>query len=195
VLKDARTLQRVTELGYVALRLPASRSRNFTEPDRTSNPLGLLSLAMAARGGVIDNLPASQLVAAGLSILQRCAPLARALYGKRSAILLPTGPLFLTAIAASDGRGALLLDPNAAAADIAAHIHDADVGAVFTMRALSRKIQAGLPMILLDCARRSAAAHIRGATVTIDLDSHAGCCSEVWRRRTTMTPACAAMRS
>jgi acyl-CoA synthetase (AMP-forming)/AMP-acid ligase II len=139
-----------------------------------SNPLGLLSLAMAARGGVIDNLPASQLVAAGLSILQRCAPLARALYGKRSAILLPTSPLFLTALAASDGRGAVLMNPSDSATEISARLLHANVGAVFTIDALSGKIQAGLPTILLDAAPQHAVVRMPGREMTIDLGSHVG---------------------
>ena len=78
-----------------------------------SDPLALLPLALAAGGGRIgaaagDILDAQQLVAAGLTLLQRSAPLVRALSGKRSAILLPTSPQFLTALAASEGRGAVL---------------------------------------------------------------------------------------
>jgi hypothetical protein len=50
-----------------------------------SNPLGVLPLAMAAHGGTLDDIPSAQLVAAGLTLLQRSAPLVRALYGKRAA--------------------------------------------------------------------------------------------------------------
>ena len=56
-----------------------------------SNPLSLLPFAVGAHGGSIDRIPAAQLVAAGLTLLQRCGPLARDLYGKRAAVLLPTG--------------------------------------------------------------------------------------------------------
>ena len=65
----------------------------------------LLPLAAAAGGGFIDGLPATQLVAAGFTLLQRSARLVRALRGKRAALLLNNGPQFLTALAASDGHG------------------------------------------------------------------------------------------
>jgi hypothetical protein len=79
-----------------------------------TDPLALLPLALAAGGGRIgqagadatDDSEAQQLVAAGLTLLQRSAPLVRALSGRRSAILLPTSPAYLTALAASEGRGA-----------------------------------------------------------------------------------------
>ena len=51
-----------------------------------SNPLSVLPLAMAAHGGSLDDTRATQLVSAGLTLLQRSAPLARALYGKRAAL-------------------------------------------------------------------------------------------------------------
>src|SRR3954466_3523378 len=106
-----------------------------------TNPLALLPLAMAAGGGRIGALGATpvyeaqQLVAAGLTLLQRSAPLVRALSGKRSAILLPTSPHFLVALAASEGRGAVLINPLAAPAEIDFQLRDAGVGAVFTTSA------------------------------------------------------------
>src|SRR3954463_14178406 len=100
-----------------------------------SNPLALLPLALAARGGQVDQYEAQQLVAAGLTLLQRSAPLVRALSGKRSAILLPTSPHFLVALAASEGRGAVLINPLAAPAEIDFQLRDAGVGAVFTTSA------------------------------------------------------------
>jgi hypothetical protein len=42
-------------------------------------PLSLLPLALAAGGGRVDQYETQQLVAAGLTLLQRCAPLVRAL--------------------------------------------------------------------------------------------------------------------
>ena len=85
-----------------------------------SDPLALLPIALAAGNGRIgaagDELfDAQQLVAAGLTLLQRSAPLVRALSGKRAAILLPTAPQYLTALAASEGRGAVLVNPLASA--------------------------------------------------------------------------------
>ncbi|NUR34387.1 MAG: hypothetical protein HOQ30_10285, partial [Gemmatimonadaceae bacterium] len=67
-----------------------------------SDPLSLLPLALAAGGGRVNEHEAQQLVAAGLTLLQRSAPLVRALAGRRSAILLPTSSAILTALAASE---------------------------------------------------------------------------------------------
>jgi long-chain acyl-CoA synthetase len=139
-----------------------------------SNPLGVLPLALAAHGGSIDGRPASQLVAAGITLLQRCAPLARVLYGKRSGILLPTGCEFLIALAASDGRGAVLLNPLASPSELAHQLTDASVGAVFTLAALAAKVPEGIPLILLDDAPAMAAVHLQGTISTIDLGSHVG---------------------
>ena len=62
-----------------------------------TDPLSLLTLACAAAGGRVDDYEAAQLIAAGVTLLQRSAPLVRALSGRRSAILLPTSHAFLTA--------------------------------------------------------------------------------------------------
>jgi long-chain acyl-CoA synthetase len=147
-----------------------------------SNPLALLPLALAARGGRIgiagtepsSFLEAQQLVAAGLTLLQRSAPLVRVLSGRRSAILLPTAPAFLTALAASDGRGAVLVNPLAAPAEIAFQIRDADVGTVFTTSAFAPRLPADVPVVLLDDAPRTARVIASGATRDIDLGSHHG---------------------
>ena len=64
------------------------------------DPLSLTSIAIAAAGGSIDGDAASVHVAAGLTLLQRAAPLVRALSGRRAAIMLPTSPQFLVALAA-----------------------------------------------------------------------------------------------
>ena len=139
-----------------------------------SNPLSVLPYAVGARDGTVDGMPAAQLVAAGLTLLQRCAPLAKALYGRRAALLLPTGPQFLTALAASDGRGAVLLNPLASPSEIAHQLDDASVGAVFTIASLARKLPSSLPQVLLDDAPASAAFHDAGVVTTIDLGSHVG---------------------
>ncbi|MDZ7632393.1 MAG: AMP-binding protein [Gemmatimonadaceae bacterium] len=139
-----------------------------------SNPLSLLPLAMAAHGGTLDGIPASQLVAAGVTLLQRSAPLARALYGARAAVLLPTCPQFLVALAASDGRGAVLLNPLASPGELAQQLVDAGVGAVFTVAALADRLPPSLPHILLDDAPRQAALHQDGTISIIDLGTHVG---------------------
>jgi len=139
-----------------------------------SNPLSLLPFAIGAGRGGVDGVPAAQLVAAGLTLLQRCGPLARALYGRRAALLLPTGPAFLVGLAACDGRGAVLLNPLSSADEIAFQLHDANVGAVFTIASLAGKLPASIPQILLDDAPTHAALLREGVVSPIDLGSHAG---------------------
>jgi long-chain acyl-CoA synthetase len=139
-----------------------------------SEPLALVPLALAARDGRVDEHAARELVAAGITLLQRCPPLVRALSGKRAGILLPTSPAFVTALAASDGRGAVLINPLAAPAEVAYQIADADIGAVFTIGALVKKIPAGTPHVLLDEAPARARAVLAGETRDVDLGSHTG---------------------
>ena len=139
-----------------------------------SNPLALFPLAVAAGGGLVDGTEAQQLVAAGLTLLQRSAPLVRALSGRRSAILLPTSPAFFTALAASDGRGAVLINPMAAPAEIAFQCTDANVGAIFTSATFASRLPAGLPWVLLDDAPRTARVISGGSARDIDLGSHHG---------------------
>jgi long-chain acyl-CoA synthetase len=144
-----------------------------------SDPLALLPLALAAGAGRIgaaggDLFDAQQLVAAGLTLLQRSAPLVRALSGRRSAILLPTSPQYLIALAASEGRGAVLVNPLAAPAEIAYQCRDANVGAVFTVTSLAARVPAGMPVVLLDEAPRIARVVTTERTQDVDLGSHHG---------------------
>ena len=113
--------------------------------------MDLVPLRVAAGGGSIDGVPAAQLVAAGFTLLQRSAPLARALAGRRSAILLPDSAHFLTALAASDGRGAVLIPPSATASEVVSLLVSHRVGAVFTLAELAdRLLDAATPRVLLD---------------------------------------------
>lgn len=137
-----------------------------------TDPLALLPLAAASRGGSIDDIPAAALVAAGLTLLQRSAPLVRALAGRRAGILLPPSPGYLLALAASEGRGAVLMNPLAAPRELAYQIGDADVGAVLTISALAGRLPPGLPRVLLDDAPRAATVIAGGSTRTVDLGSH-----------------------
>ncbi len=137
--------------------------------------MNVLPIRAAASNGSIDSIPAPALVAAGFTLLQRCVPLVRALAGKRSAILLPSSPQFLTALAASDGRGAVLINPLAAFAEVAHQLRDANVGAVFTIRAFDKKIPEHVPRVYLDEAPTRATYSIPGGDdQTIDLGSHFG---------------------
>ena len=139
-----------------------------------SDPLALLPLALAAGGGRVDGVETGHLIAAGLGLLKRSAPLVRALSGRRAAILLPTAPQFLVALAASEGRGAVLVNPLAAPREIAHQLHDAGVGAVFSSRALAAKLPARTTLALLDDAPRSATVIADGDTREVDLGSHVG---------------------
>jgi long-chain acyl-CoA synthetase len=140
------------------------------------DPFSLLPLKLAAGRGRVDAHEAQQLAAAGLTLLQRSAPLVRALSGKRSAILLPTSPAFLVALAASEGRGAVLINPLASRYEISHQLADANVGGVFTTRALASRIPPGVLVVLLDEAPRSARVLPAGAGPArdVDLGSHVG---------------------
>jgi long-chain acyl-CoA synthetase len=138
------------------------------------DPLSLVPLSLAAQRGRVDEFEAQQLVAAGLTLLQRSAPLVRALSRKRAALLLPTGPAFFSALAACEGRGAVLVNPLAAPAEIAHQLRDADVGAVFTTGNLAEALPTDVPRVLLDNAPRTARVSIAGASREIDLGSHRG---------------------
>jgi len=139
-----------------------------------SDPLGLLPIAIAAGGGWVDDFEAQQLVAAGLTLLQRSAPLVRALSGRRSAVLLPTSPAFFTALAASEGRGAVLINPLASRVEVAYQIADANVGAVFTTMELAGHLPEQVARVLLDDAPKSARVIVGDTSREIDLGSHLG---------------------
>ena len=139
-----------------------------------ADPLALIPYAVAAAGGRINDIESARLVAAGLTLLQRSAALVRALNGRRSAILLPTSPQFLTALAASEGRGAVLVNPMSAPPEIAHQIADAAVGAVFTTSALASKVPSGITRVLLDEAPRTAMVLSDGEARRVDLGSHFG---------------------
>lgn len=139
-----------------------------------SDPLALLPLALASAGGRVGDHDARQLVAAGLTLLSRCAPLVRALQGRRAAILLPPGPAFITALAACEGRGAVLLNPLASPAEVAYQLRDAAVGATFTVPALAPRLPEAMPRVMLDDAPRAARWLADGATRDVDLGTHFG---------------------
>ncbi|MDB4878036.1 MAG: hypothetical protein JWM41_4482 [Gemmatimonadetes bacterium] len=138
------------------------------------DPLSLLPLSIAAHGGRVDDFEAQQLVAAGLTLLQRSAPLVRALSGKRAAILLPTGPAFFVALAASEGRAAVLINPLASPSEISYQLADANVGAVFTIGPLAGGLPPEFARVLLDDAPATARVLIGGASRDVDLGSHHG---------------------
>lgn len=139
-----------------------------------SDPLGLLPIAIAAGHGRVDGFETQQLVAAGLTLLQRSAPLVRALHRRRAGILLPTSPAFITALAASEGRAAVLINPLAAAPEVEYQIADAEVGAVFTTSELERRLPPYVTRVLLDDVPRTARVVSDGMSREVDLGSHHG---------------------
>jgi long-chain acyl-CoA synthetase len=139
-----------------------------------SDPLSLIPFALASRGGTLDGIHASQLVAAGVALLRHSPPLVRVLGRGRSGILLPSTPQFLTALAASDGRGAVLMNPLAAPPELAYQIGDAGVGAVFTVRELEEKLPPTIARVLLDEAPQQATIQIDGQVSDVPLTLHDG---------------------
>lgn len=137
--------------------------------------MDVVTLRAAAGGGAVNGTPAAALAAAGFTMLQRGVPLVRALAGRRAAILLPASPAWVVALAAADGRAALLLSVDATSADIAQQCRSERVGAVFTIRALSTRIPDEIPRVLLDDAPARATFTVPGGDdVSIDLGSHFG---------------------
>jgi long-chain acyl-CoA synthetase len=122
----------------------------------------------------VDGFEAQQLVAAGFTLLRRSAPLVRALQRRRAAILLPTSPAFFTALAASEGRGAVLVNPLSSPHEVAFQIADADVGAVFTTTELAARVPDGVARVLLDRVPSTAQVIVDGVSRDVDLGSHVG---------------------
>ncbi len=138
------------------------------------DPFSLVPLAVAAGGGRVDGLEAAGLIAAGITLLQRCAPLVRALSGRDTAVLLPSGPAFLTALAAADGRVAHLFASDTPEAELARALTPAQIGAVFTVTALAHRLPPDLPRVLLDHVPRAARVVTADRDIKVDLGSHHG---------------------
>lgn len=138
-----------------------------------TDPLSLTPFALAAGAGAVDGFECRRLVAAGLGLLQRAAPLVRALAGRRSGVLLPPSHRWLTALAASEGRAAVVLDADAAADLLSAQIEHCSIGAVFTLSAFGQLLPPGL-RVYLDDAPERCVLHVSGVERAIDLTSHQG---------------------
>lgn len=87
---------------------------------------------------------------------------------------MPNGSAFLVALAASDGRGAVLINPLSTHLEVADQIADANVGAVFTVSALAWLLPAGTTHVLLDAAPRHATVVASGEYRDVDLGAHFG---------------------
>jgi hypothetical protein len=143
-----------------------------------SDPLALFPLALAAGGGRLDGVDVTASVAAGFTLLQRCAPLVRALAGKHGAALLPAGSGLLTALAASDGRALVWIDPGAPLDQLLSEIQQLDIGAVFTTAATADRLRAHASaltvVVSLDEAPAQAIVRLADRDIPIDLGSHFG---------------------
>lgn len=139
-----------------------------------SDPLSLLPIAVAAGGGSIDGIESQQWVAAGYTLLTRSASLVRTLASGRAGILLPPCGAFLSALAASDGRGVVLINPLASKPEIARQIVDADITLVFTNAALAPQLPERFPRVILDGAPRSAFVQTPAREHEVDLGNHFG---------------------
>src|SRR5687768_4446961 len=80
----------------------------------------------------------------------------------------------LTALAASEGRGAVLVNPLCSAIEIAAQLEDANVGAAFTVSPLANRLPESLPRVMLDESPRSALYFAGGVYTGLDLGTHRG---------------------
>ena len=89
------------------------RTPHNVPSNRYRIPMDTLALRLAAADGSVDGIPVRRLVAAGFTLLQRSAPLVKALGARRSGVWLRPSPAWVVALAASDGRGAVLLDTEA----------------------------------------------------------------------------------
>lgn len=115
-----------------------------------SNPLSLISLAAAAGGGAVDGVGARQMVAAGVTMLQRCAPLVRELAHGRAVVLLPDSAAYLAALAACEGRAAVLLNPAGAKEEATRATQEAGARVVFTLGRYAGAVERGAAVVLLD---------------------------------------------
>lgn len=133
-----------------------------------ADPLSLVPYALAAAGGRVDDWECRQLVAAGLTLLTRSASLVRTMERNPAAILLPPGAAFLVALAACDGRPALVLSTSARREENQRTIFRSGANVVFTVSALQAQVPPEMLTVLLDEIPRSA----RVSSRDIDLGSH-----------------------
>jgi hypothetical protein len=134
------------------------------------DPLTLL----AARNGTVDAHPVPDLVAAGHALLQRCAPLVRALHGRQLAVLLPPSHRIITAIAASEGRSAIFIDPALGQDQLHDLLRGENVGACLTLAQLANRLPPALLRVELDRSPRTSTVVGPDVDRVIDLTTHTG---------------------
>lgn len=155
-----------------------TRSRGCTGAGYCSrmfqDPLSLVPYAVAAGGGYLEDVEAPRLVTAGLTLLQRSAPLVRALSGRSAAMCIPDGVATLLALAAGDGRAMHVLPPATNRAGIEQLAAQHGIGALFTCRAYADDLPDGMTVVLLDEAPWHAEVRSGERVQRVDLGSHHG---------------------
>lgn len=138
------------------------------------DPFTLVPFALAARGGSADGHRVSDLVAAGHALLQRSVPLVRALQGRTLGILLPPCHRVISALAASEGRPAVLFDTALAPAELERAVMAHGVGACLTLAPLATHLPPSQLRVLLDEAPRRAVVAGPEGERTLELTTHTG---------------------
>lgn len=138
------------------------------------DPLSLVPYAIAAGGGHLEDVEASRLVTAGLTLLQRSAPLVRALTGRSAAVHLPDGAATLIGLSAAEGRAAHLLPIGTPAAVVASLAEAGEIGAVFTVRSWATELPGDVTQVLLDEAPWYAEIRSGDRVQRVDLGTHHG---------------------
>jgi len=138
------------------------------------DPLSLVPYAIAAGGGYLEDVAAARLVTAGLTLLQRSAPLVRSLSGKPAAMLVPDGLRTLIALAASEGRTIHLLPAEATTEALASLMTQYDIGAIFTTHAFDSQLPEAVTAVFLDEAPWNAEVRSDAQIRRVDLGTHHG---------------------
>lgn len=102
----------------------------------------------------------------------------RALAGKSAAALLPAGSGLLTALAASDGRALVWIDPKTPVDTLVTDVPQHHIGALFTTTDLAdclpQHLLGTIALVLLDQAPAHAVVRVADRELSVDLGSHFG---------------------
>ncbi len=131
--------------------------------------------AIAAADGSVNGHSARALVAAGVTLLQRCAPLVRALADSAPASLLLPSAAFVTALGASEGHALLVLDPRDALYRLKETLATHETRVVFTLAEFAAQVPVETICVLLDRVPQIAVVRLSAADIRdVDLGSHVG---------------------
>jgi hypothetical protein len=139
------------------------------------NPLSYVPYAIAAAGGSVNGHSARALIAAGITLLQRCPPLVRALATSSPASLLLPSAAFVTALGASDGHALLVLDPREVMFRVKETLAAAGTRVVFTEAAFAAQVPIETICVLLERVPQFATVRLSATDIrSVDLGSHFG---------------------